>query len=292
MFENSGVIQNTSNGTKESNWSKNEWGEGTGGQLKQAGVAVGGMAVEMGAASLKENSGIDYDDLDDGVDQAGMVGAGALSGAAKGAAAGASFGPWGAAIGGAVGGVAGAIGGSAAGKKAEAERKVLVKKRNLGRMADGRTKIADKYKTLSMEANARFDETGKTMAARGGLKFSVVKYKHTFGSYEGDEVEESIPTFKKGGRMHVDNNMIPNGVSHEEKNSWGTKGMPVVRCQKEACNKIYEIESDEMILTKNTTKKIEELAYGGKLKELGEYFSDQVLQNTHSYTKTYNFLNT
>jgi len=86
---------------------------------------------------------------------------------------------------------------------------------------------------------------------------------------------------------------VPNGVLHEEFNELGDKGMPVVTCDmdKQVCEKKYEIEKDELILTKSTTKTAEELSKGGKLKELGEFMTLQLLANTHSFTDKFSDLN-
>jgi hypothetical protein len=104
------------------------------------------------------------------------------------------------------------------------------------------------------------------------------------------EVKKSI-SFKKGGSIKETENIIPNGVLHEEKNKLGDKGMPVVKCKNNSCSKQYEIERDEMILTLKTTKTIEKLSEEAKFKELGLYITNQVLQNTHSFTNKYIDLN-
>jgi len=97
------------------------------------------------------------------------------------------------------------------------------------------------------------------------------------------------PIFKAGGTLSAGVNVIPNGVLHEEDNSLGDKGMPVVKCdaQKKKCEKKYEIEKEELITTLDVTKKIEELAKGGKVKALGKYLTDQLLDNTHSFSEKY-----
>lgn len=102
---------------------------------------------------------------------------------------------------------------------------------------------------------------------------------------------ESIPVFKKGGRIQPTENIIPNGVLHEEENSLGDKGMPVVHCKNNTCSKKYEIERDELIFTLAATKKTEELARSGNLKELGRFVKAQLLDNTHSFTDKYKELN-
>jgi len=110
----------------------------------------------------------------------------------------------------------------------------------------------------------------------------------------GNLVQEILAPkkFKRGGVVTPTENIIPNGVLHEENNQLGDKGMPVVKCaSKDSCSKQYEIERDEMILTQSTTKTIEELSAKKKFKELGEFVKQQILDNTHSFTGKYADLN-
>lgn len=102
-----------------------------------------------------------------------------------------------------------------------------------------------------------------------------------------------LPKFKKGGSIKPTENIIPNGVLHEEFNKLGDKGMPVVKCnlKDNSCKKQYEIEKDEMILTLKTTKKIESLVDKENHKELGKFLKKQILSNTHSYTDKFQDLN-
>lgn len=102
---------------------------------------------------------------------------------------------------------------------------------------------------------------------------------------------ENPIVFKRGGKVKATENIIPNGVLHEEKNKLGDKGMPVVKCKSGACTKKYEIEKDEMIFTLDTTKKVEDLVDKKEYAELGKFVKDQVLGNTHSFTDKFNYLN-
>jgi hypothetical protein len=103
-----------------------------------------------------------------------------------------------------------------------------------------------------------------------------------------------IPVFKKGGTIKPTENIIPNGVLHEEKNELGDKGMPVVSCGNSltSCVKKYEIEKDEMIFTLEASKKVEKLIKNKDLDELGNYVKTQILHNTHSFTNKFKELNT
>jgi len=99
--------------------------------------------------------------------------------------------------------------------------------------------------------------------------------------------------FKRGGSIKASENIIPNGVLHEESNNLGDKGMPVILCDKDmgSCKKKYEIEKDELIFTLNSSKKIERLFKDEKFEELGNFVQKQVLGNTHSFTDKFKYLN-
>jgi hypothetical protein len=118
-------------------------------------------------------------------------------------------------------------------------------------------------------------------------------FYYTLKKSEYHDIEILIPVkkFKRGGSVKASENIIPNGVLHEEDNKLGDKGMPVVKCTKDKCVKKYEIEKEELIFTLDTTKQVEKLVKGGDLKELGTFVKDQVLNNTHSFTDKFNDLN-
>lgn len=256
----------------------------------QAGVGAAAGVAEMGASMLTEGAGIDYDDLDKGVNQGKIAMGGAVSGAAKGAQMGMAFGPWGAAIGGVVGGAAGYFGGKKKAKEEEEKRNELVVKRDLGIMDKHQAENADESNRLAAEVSGKYSKTGRAIVARQGTKFAVHIDKYILPLETGPIKKldrKEIVVFKSGGRMTELKNIIPNGVSHEEKNKMGTKGMPVVKCTTNYCSKVYEIESDELIITKKVTKEIEKLSKENKLEELGNFFAGQIVNNTHSFTDKY-----
>lgn len=125
------------------------------------------------------------------------------------------------------------------------------------------------------------------------MKFERITFKKSTEESSIKPLVSSVPRFKKGGSIKPSENVIPNGVLHEEFNQLGDKGMPVVKCSMKGkkCEKQYEIEKDEMILTLRTTKKIEKLVKQGKLDELGKFVKDQILGNTHSFTDKFEELN-
>lgn len=104
---------------------------------------------------------------------------------------------------------------------------------------------------------------------------------------------EKTIRFKRGGSIKPSENIIPNGVLHEEYNKLGDKGMPVVSCgtSLNSCSKKYEIEKDEMIFTLAASKEVEKLINDKDISALGEYVKKQVLHNTHSFTNKFKELN-
>lgn len=116
------------------------------------------------------------------------------------------------------------------------------------------------------------------VARKGGVLYSKKKVLAT-------------PMLKKGGPIKEYENIIPNGVLHEEENSLGDKGMPVVKCVSNVCTKKYEIEKEELIFTLDTTKKVEQLAKSKNHRALGEYVKEQLLDNTHSFSDKFSELN-
>lgn len=116
------------------------------------------------------------------------------------------------------------------------------------------------------------------VARKGGVLYSKKKVLTT-------------PMLKKGGPIKEYENIIPNGVLHEEENSLGDKGMPVVKCVSNVCTKKYEIEKEELIFTLDTTKKVEQLTKSKNHRALGEFVKEQLLDNTHSFSDKFSELN-
>lgn len=190
------------------------------------------------------------------------------------------------------------------GRKEEADKHLAIetsgnsnKKDAVGRKADSNQDstvlkglVPTKYKQNSGQQYGY-----NTVMTRRGGKFAPVVFTESSGrnSLRVFNPDAAPPVkFKRGGRIKETENIIPNGVLHEEKNSLGDKGMPVVKCKEDVCEKQYEIEKDEMILTLVATKKMEVLAKGNKFKELGDFVKREILQNTHSFTQKYKELNT
>jgi len=195
----------------------------------------------------------------------------------------------GAAIGFVIGGIIGLVKSGKAKRKAKKAQKAYS------------IKVAGQLNAKNRKANTvRDSELSQSLSTTGAAVPEVTGYSKEGGTFHWtlpkntNLVTKKAPTvkkFKRGGKVKETENIIPNGVLHEEKNSLGDKGMPVVKCKNNSCSKQYEIERDEMILTLKTTKEIERLAKGKKFSELGEFIKKQVLQNTHSFTNKFVDLN-
>jgi hypothetical protein len=286
----------TSKETKPSKWMQMQGSKG----MQTANSVVGataGIASGIGtvaAEKMKSDAGVDYEDIDKEIDEGKMKGAGALSGASKGLAMGASIGSAipgvgtaiGAAAGFVIGGITGLVKGGNEAYEAQKKRKKLIKKRSIATMAENQSMLADKSTKLIDAAATRY---GGSKVLRNGGKVIIASY--TYIPSGNTTINKKSRIFKRGGIVDGSTNIIPNGVSHEEKNKLGTKGMPIIKCKKKSCEKIYEIESDELILTKEVTNKVEELSKNKNFDALGKFLEKQLLDNTHSYTDKYDFLN-
>lgn len=113
---------------------------------------------------------------------------------------------------------------------------------------------------------------------------------------------KSFNDYRKGGELPASNkNIIPNGVLHKNRNNlpkelgFGGKGIPVVACVNDKCEKTAEIESNELILTRDNSKILDRLVNkykngGASLQDIGKFFQEQVLHNTHNNTKDFKHL--
>jgi len=107
------------------------------------------------------------------------------------------------------------------------------------------------------------------------------------------------PIFRRGG--HIVNkykkNVILEGPSHDDENDTGhrgDKGLPIVKDG----GKIFEVESDELILNADVSKQLEKMTYEyldikevGILIDMGTVFKKEISNNTYSYSDKYKELN-
>lgn len=274
---------------------------GVGGLMDNLGGAsnvtgIAGMAAGVAGDML---SGVDNgDDTYDGNEKAADISSSALSGAA----AGAQFGAWGMAAGAVIGTAKGFI--DAEGKEADyrALRRDNAKGREQEGMSSAQSLLGTKTANITSSSALLYgDKLGGNQIGYGreGLKFIVPKYTFTMpavkdfdGKLKYLSLDAPTQIFKRGGKVKEYENVIPNGVLHEEDNELGDKGMPVIKCSLAGqCSKEYEIERDELILTLASTTKVEELVKEDDLAGLGEFVAEQLLDNTHSFTEKYDYLN-
>ena len=105
--------------------------------------------------------------------------------------------------------------------------------------------------------------------------------------------------FQEGGKLNsfdTNSNIILKGVLHKEKNEIGDKGIPVIDCNTGTCEKVAEIEKEELVFTKDVTKQLDSyvMKYNrSKDKEtkkqialqLGTFVKQQLDKNTIDNTK-------
>jgi hypothetical protein len=131
-----------------------------------------------------------------------------------------------------------------------------------------------------------------------GGKAPILIWNHSFNIefQEGSLEKKKLPVkiFKRGGKFnHPDKtNVIVAGARHHESNSLGDKGVPVVD---DSGEKVFEVETGELILTKDATARVEKFLSKYKkveidedkahdvLKALGTYFKEEIKDNLHNY---------
>jgi hypothetical protein len=156
---------------------------------------------------------------------------------------------------------------------------------NVPRIREGKPlteRLADKY-AVKPEREPKID-------------MSVPRAKSKIASREPiiDKVGVSPFKFQTGGI-----NIIPKGVLHKNRNNipqelgFGGKGIPVVYCSTDGnCEKTAEIESNELILTKDNSTQLDRLVQKHKngsasLQDIGNFFKQQLMANTHNNTKEF-----
>ena len=279
-----------------------------GGVGQVANVAVG-VGVEAGKEALSDDDATTYTAKEAVGDVAGEVVKSAAGSAAAtiGAAvvAGTAIGSAGVGVGAIVGAAVGLIvggikyfGGKKKAKEAGKKNEKILKKRNEVKRKNDRDQMdATIMGTLQpttaqtpVEGPASYQQRG--YGSGGSFRFTIPTGA---GELKKIEVVDMFnkQSFKRGGKIKATENIIPNGVLHEESNKLGDKGMPVVACNTEgkSCEKKYEIEKKELILTLDTTKEVESMAKKNNTTKLGSYVKEQILNNTHSFTDEFKELN-
>ncbi|MDA3822708.1 MAG: hypothetical protein PF450_08895, partial [Bacteroidales bacterium] len=171
---------------------------------------------------------------------------------------GSKAGPWGAA--------AGAVAGLASGVFKMVQSNKLRKREN--------TDLSEKYSDQDIAYNDALEgELSKRAASMNGeyfqnfyakkggvfpgsddLAIDMFMEKLTKTKIEAAKTEIQDDTYRHGGAMNV----IPKGVTHEQVNSLGDKGIPVVTMVDGKYKKVAEVELNEIIFEKGVTTEIEE----------------------------------
>jgi len=201
------------------------------------------------------------------------------------ALSGSQFGPWGAAAGAAAGIAIGVKDWVMAGKAEDKENKQLAVANQQGTDNFNSTLGSNLDQRAAAENGDFFENSmGTLMSKEGGtipglgMEIFMAKLKET------RKQERVSEMFRAGGAMNV----IPKGVTHEEKNKLGDQGIPVVVKTKGGMKKIAEIERDEIIFAKGVTDELEEATkrYTKNPKDidnllaLGKMIKEEILNNT------------
>lgn len=149
-----------------------------------------------------------------------------------------------------------------------------------------------KYFIQSIKSPNKLIELMQTLPAKTALPAAGIGY----GIKKQNEQNKKL-SFQNGGSLSL--NIIPKGVLHKNKNNipkelgFGGKGIPVVYCNTDGnCEKTAEIESNELILTKDNSTQLDRLIAKHKngvatLQDIGQFFKQQLMSNTHNNTKEF-----
>lgn len=267
--------------------------------------AIGAITPLIGAAGAALSATTDNDPTTfTKKEKRGAIGGSMLKGMSTGASLG-TFIPvpiLGTLAGAAVGAIIGGLFGRGKAKKLQGEADKARKQKDIKlasaesakRRAEASEKDASLAATPMTTANTVDSASLGYLSRKNGGSFHYTMKKSTSANRLVilDLTPKSTKKFKRGGKISASENIIPNGVLHEEFNKLGDKGMPVVKCKNNSCEKKYEIERDELIFTLEATKNVEKLVKSGDLKKLGQYVKSQLLDNTHSFTEKFDELNT
>jgi hypothetical protein len=149
----------------------------------------------------------------------------------------------------------------------------------------------DAYKKLQ-EENAKIAKDKDIYLKKARDQQSAANLYNSNGSGIYKKGGKLVPRFRRGGELDLEKeNVILDGPSHDDHNKTGVKGdkgLPVVN----KGTKVAEIESLELILNKNSSVKLENLAKEYKktgdvkiLNKIGEVMKKEINDNTYDYSK-------
>jgi hypothetical protein len=136
--------------------------------------------------------------------------------------------------------------------------------------------------------------TGVQTFEKGGKLTWDHKFEINLPEATIEKKKKEVKIFKRGGKFdNADKtNVIVTGARHHEDNGLGDKGVPVIDGKGQ---KVFEVETGEMILTESATEKVEKMFSVYKeleededkahqiLKKLGKFFKEEVEENLHNY---------
>lgn len=137
-----------------------------------------------------------------------------------------------------------------------------------------------------------YQSTGTVEMGGSGMK--LLSKQELAKIYAARKPKEEIDNFGDGGKIGVDNNVIPEGALHATKNNLEKvnpeldevtpKGIPVIVTDANGDYKqVAEIERDELVLTKEVTLLIEDLWKKGTpedMIEAGKLLAKELMENT------------
>lgn len=272
------ALDSTTDGDETTYTGKEKTGDIAGGALKGIGTGVGlaSTATSLGVGTVAAGS--------TGLMAATMFGQAAIPVPVVGAA-----------VGLVIGGIVGMFKSKKAKKKAKKAENARDNKLDAAQRASDRKALTTQDSELAGAPAPTSAGVNPTTGYGTGYMRKGGSFRYTIPKRGSDAMVGQKPPmpkkFKRGGKIKDTENIIPNGVLHEEFNELGDKGMPVVMCKNNTCKKEYEIERDEMIFTLDSTRKVEILTKKKDHKKLGKYVKEQILSNTHSFTDKFVDLN-
>ena len=171
--------------------------------------------------------------------------------------------------------------------------------RNITKEVDRNSKIKGSVHDNALENESRWlkmmnGDTGTVGQVVGKNGIKLLSKQELAKIYAARKPKESIDSYGDGGKIGVDNNVIPEGALHATKNNLEKvnpeldevtpKGIPViVTDDKGEYKQIAEIERDELVLTKEVTLLIEDLWKKGTPEDMiaaGKILAKELMENT------------
>lgn len=213
----------------------------------------------------------------------------AISNGSSWAATGSQAGPWGTAIGAAAGIGSGIVDMFGSAKRRDKENELLADKQTSEEAAYNE-EVEGQLARRSASQNGEyfqnyFAKKGGTIPKKDTLSVDIFMRKLSKRKEDHSPDDSMEIIYRHGGAMSV----IPKGVTHEQHNQMGDKGIPVVvKSEDGTYKKVAEIELNEIIFEKEVSEAIEKRTKHYKkfpkdmenLYELGKLIKSEVKHNT------------